>query len=155
MTLIDLSEVICDIDCIQVRSSSTTETRVQGRGVISYPNQTQSDIFEISYKNHKTGKIRRWNLMESPFQEFPNGSYNQPGDVDSEVGSRSMPARQNQTDSLQVFNTHERERRQSNSNCQKKSLLHLAEGLWALELERTSYLILLLIVLFSTQVETI
>jgi len=116
-----------------VRSSSS-ETHVQGRGVISYPNQTQSDIFEISYKNHKTGKIRRWNLMESPFQEFPNGSYNQPGDVDSEV-----------------YNTHELERRQSNSDCQKKSLLHLAESLWALELERTSYLILLLIVLFSTQ----
>ena len=53
---------------------------------------------------------------------------------------------------LQVYNTHERERRQSNSDCQKKSLLHLAESLWALELERTSYLILLLIVLFSTQV---
>ena len=52
----------------------------------------------------------------------------------------------------QVYNTHERERRQSNSDCQKKSLLHLAESLWALELERTSYLILLLIVLFSTQV---
>ena len=57
--------------------------------MISYPNQTQSDIFEISYKNHKTGKIRRWNLMESPFQEFPNGSYNQPGDVDSEVRRRN------------------------------------------------------------------
>ena len=53
---------------------------------------------------------------------------------------------------LQVYNTHERERRQNNSDCQKKSLLHLAESLWALELERTSYLILLLIVLFSTQV---
>ena len=52
----------------------------------------------------------------------------------------------------QVYNTHELERRQSNSDCQKKSLLHLAESLWALELERTSYLILLLIVLFSTQV---
>ena len=74
-------------DSLQVRSSSS-ETHVQGRGVISYPNQTQSDIFEISYKNHKTGKIRRWNLMESPFQEFPNGSYNQPGDVDSEVRRR-------------------------------------------------------------------
>merc|ERR1712088_334945 len=59
----------------------------------------------ISYKNHKTGKIRRWNLMESPFQEFPNGSYNQPGDVDSEV-----------------YNTHERERRQSNSDCQIENL---------------------------------
>ena len=82
-----LSELISDLDHVQVRSSSTTETRVQGRGVISYPSQAQSDIFEISYKNHKTGKIRRWNLMESPFQEFPNGSYNQPGDVDSEVGA--------------------------------------------------------------------
>ena len=87
--LLIVSELICDL--VQVRSSSTTETRVQGRGVISYPNQAQSDIFEISYKNHKTGKIRRWNLMESPFQEFPNGSYNQPGDVDSEVGSSSVP----------------------------------------------------------------
>ena len=147
---------ICDLDLVQVRSSSTSETRVQGRGVISYPNPAQSDIFEISYKNHKTGKIRRWNLMESPFQEFPNGSYNQPGDVDSEVGS-SVPARQNRgltLDWLQVYNTHERERRQSNSDCQKKSLLHLAESLWALELERTSYLILLLIVLFSTQVSS-
>ena len=56
---------------------------------------------------------------------------------------------------LQVYNTHERERRQSNSDCQKKSLLHLAESLWALDLERTSYLILLLIVLFSTQVSHI
>ena len=139
--------------------SSTPETRVQGRGVISYPNQAQSDIFEISYKNHKTGKIRRWNLMESPFQEFPNGSYNQPGDVDSEVGwklHRKQPgANLTLAPWLQVYNTHERERRQSNSDCQKKSLLHLAESLWALDLERTSYLILLLIVLFSTQVSHI
>ena len=51
-----------------------------------------------------------------------------------------------------MYNLHERERRQNNVDCQKKSLLHLAESLWALELERTSYLILLLIVLFSTQV---
>ena len=28
----------------------------------------------------------------------------------------------------QVYNTHELERRQSNSDCQKKSLLHLAES---------------------------
>ena len=39
----------------------------------------------------------------------------------------------------------------SNLDCQKKSLLNLAESLWSLELERTSYLILLLIVLFSSQ----
>ena len=71
----------------QVRGGSPEQgPRVQGRGVISYPPQQQSDIFEISYKNRKTGKIRRWNLMDSPFQEFPNGSYNQPGDVDTEVG---------------------------------------------------------------------
>lgn len=38
-----------------------------------------------------------------------------------------------------------------NLDCQKKSLLNLAESLWSLELERTSYLILLLIVLFSSQ----
>jgi len=111
----------------------TTESRVQGQGVIAF-HQPPADIFEISYKNHKTGKIRRWNLMDAPFQELPNGVYNQSGDVDSEV-----------------YNVYERERRQSNVDCQKKSLLHLAESLWALELERTSYLILLLIVLFSTQ----
>jgi hypothetical protein len=108
--------------------------RVPGRGVISCPHPHNSDIFEISYKNHKTGKIRRWNLMESPFQELQNGSYNQSADVSSEA-----------------YNQYERERRQNNVDCQKKSLLNLAEGLWALELERTSYLILLLIVLFSTQ----
>ena len=62
----------------------TTDGRVQGQGVISF-HQPPADIFEISYKNHKTGKIRRWNLMDAPFQELPNGVYNQSGDVDSEV----------------------------------------------------------------------
>ena len=149
---------------------------MQGQGVIAF-HQPPADIFEISYKNHKTGKIRRWNLMDAPFQELPNGVYNQSGDVDSEVvfslfhpscfsfvfplfsSSASRSSSNSPLVSLvklmplcQVYNVYERERRQSNVDCQKKSLLHLAESLWALELERTSYLILLLIVLFSTQV---
>ena len=74
----------------QVQSRPTEQGRLQSRGVINYPaSQSQTDIFEISYKNHKTGKIRRWNLMDSPFQEFPNGSVSQSSDVDnSEVKIR-------------------------------------------------------------------
>jgi len=95
-------------------------------------NLNHSDHFEISYKNHKTGKIRRWNLMELPFQDISlNKSFE-----DSE-----------ETENYNLYNGQ----RKQNGDCQKRSLLHLAESLWSLELERTSYLILLLVVLFSSQ----
>jgi len=95
-------------------------------------NLNHSDHFEISYKNHKTGKIRRWNLMELPFQDISlNKSFE-----DSE-----------ETENYNLYNGQ----RKQNVDCQKRSLLHLAESLWSLELERTSYLILLLVVLFSSQ----
>jgi len=95
-------------------------------------NLNHSEHFEISYKNHKTGKIRRWNLMELPFQDISlNKSYEDPEETEN-------------------FNLYNGQRKQ-NADCQKRSLLHLAESLWSLELERTSYLILLLVVLFSSQ----
>jgi len=91
-------------------------------------NLNHAEHFEICYKNHKTGKIKRWNLMELPFEEIsPNRPYEDPDETDpggGRNGGRKQPER---------------------------SLLHLAESLWSLELERTSYLILLLVVLFSSQ----
>lgn len=84
--------------------------------------------FEISYKNHLTGKVRRWNLTELPFPDL------------GLVKSYSQ-------ETENAYNSQ----KNSNLDCQKKSLLNLAESLWSLELERTSYLILLLIVLFSSQ----
>merc|ERR1712088_824111 len=77
--------------------------------------------FEISYKNHKTGKVRRWNLMELPLEEVA-----------------LVKTYKDSTATENIYNS-------------QKSLLNLAESLWSLELERTSYLILLLIVLFSSQ----
>ena len=87
-----------------------------------------AEQFEISYKNHRTGKVRRWNLMELPFPEL-----------------NLMKSYSNETEN--GYNSQ----KNLNLDCQKKSLLNLAESLWSLELERTSYLILLLIVLFSSQ----
>ena len=88
-----------------------------------------SEQFEISYKNHRTGKVRRWNLMELPFPEL------------NLVKTASQETENN------IYNSQ----KYLTLDCQKKSLLNLAESLWSLELERTSYLILLLIVLFSSQ----
>ena len=89
-----------------------------------------SEQFEISYKNHRTGKVRRWNLMtELPTPEL------------TLVRNYSQETEDSYNSQKYV-----------NLDCQKpKSLLNLAESLWSLELERTSYLILLLIVLFSSQ----
>ena len=85
---------------------------------------------EISYKNHKTGKVRRWNLMELPLEEVA-----------------LVKSYKDSTETENIYNSQ----KSFNGDCQKKSLLNLAESLWSLELERTSYLILLLIVLFSSQ----
>jgi len=78
-------------------------------------NLNHAEHFEICYKNHKTGKIKRWNLMELPFEEIsPNRPYEDPDETDpggGRNGGRKQPER---------------------------SLLHLAESLWSLELERTS-----------------
>jgi len=99
---------------------------------LGQPNLNHSEHFEISYKNHKTGKIRRWNLMELPFQDISlNRSFEDPEETEN-------------------YNLYNGQRKQV-GDCQKRSLLHLAESLWSLELERTSYLILLLVVLFSSQ----
>jgi len=108
----------------------------QNRTVLNMTGQQQnlnhSEHFEICYKNHKTGKIRRWNLMELPFEDISlNRSYQ---DLE-------------ETDNTGVCTGQKKQ----SGECQKKSLLHLAESLWSLELERTSYLILLLVVLFSSQ----
>jgi len=89
-------------------------------------NLNHAEHFEICYKNHKTGKIKRWNLMELPFEEIsPNRSYED-------------------LDETELCNNGQKKH-------PERSLLHLAESLWSLELERTSYLILLLVVLFSSQ----
>jgi len=95
-------------------------------------NMNHTEHFEICYKNHKTGKIRRWNLMELPFEDI---SLNRPYEDPEKMDNYSLYAGQ----------------AGSNGDCQKRSLLQLAESLWSLELERTSYLILLLVVLFSSQ----
>lgn len=88
------------------------------------------DQFEISYKNHKTGKVRRWNLMELPLEEVA-----------------LVKTYKDSAETENIYNSQ----KSFNGDCQKKSLLNLAESLWSLQLERTSYLILLLIVLFSSQ----
>ena len=114
-------------DFLLLHSSSTNGTMISiGAGA-----QTATGVeqFEISYKNHVTGKVRRWNLMELPFPEL---------DLVKSYSSQ-------ETDN--VYNSQ----KNAKQDCQKKSLLNLAESLWSLELERTSYLILLLIVLFSSQ----
>lgn len=88
-----------------------------------------SEQFELSYKNHRTGKVCRWKMMELPFPEL------------NLVKTASQETENN------IYNSQ----KYLSLDCQKKSLLNLAESLWSLELERTSYLILLLIVLFSSQ----
>ena len=93
-------------------------------------NSGSGEQFEISYKNHRTGKVRRWNLMELPIPEL-----------------NLVKSYSHETENT-VYNSSQKS---LNLDCQKKSLLNLAESLWSLELERTSYLILLLIVLFSSQ----
>lgn len=93
-------------------------------------NCQQNSIFEISYKNHKTGKIRRWNLVDNPYQELSLLR------SDSCQEDHEIPSNYNL-----LVKEGEGE----------KSLLSLAETLWTLDLERTSYIILLLIVLFSCQ----
>jgi len=91
-------------------------------------NLNHAEHFEICYKNHKTGKIKRWNLMELPFDEISsNRSFEDPDETDLGGGCNGQKKHP------------------------ERSLLHLAESLWSLELERTSYLILLLVVLFSSQ----
>jgi len=110
-----------------VRGGGQSQTRAVVNMGQSH-NLNHAEHFEICYKNHKTGKIKRWNLMELPFEEIsPNRPYEDPDETEpggGRNGQRKQPER---------------------------SLLHLAESLWSLELERTSYLILLLVVLFSSQ----
>ena len=100
----------------------------QGGHGAHHPHKAQQ--LEISYKNHKTGKVRRWNLMELPLEEVA-----------------LVKSYKDSTETENIYNSQ----KSFNGDCQKKSLLNLAESLWSLELERTSYLILLLIVLFSSQ----
>eukprot|EP00091_Calanus_sinicus_P015811 TRINITY_DN34586_c0_g1_i1.p1 TRINITY_DN34586_c0_g1~~TRINITY_DN34586_c0_g1_i1.p1 ORF type:complete len:124 (+),score=12.45 TRINITY_DN34586_c0_g1_i1:78-449(+) len=70
--------------------------------------------------------------MELPFQDISlRRSYQDPEETEN-------------------YNLYNGQKKQI-GDCQKRSLLHLAESLWSLELERTSYLILLLVVLFSSQ----
>jgi len=90
----------------------------------------QNSIFEISYKNHKTGKIRRWNVADNPYQEL------------------SLLRSDSCQDEQEISNNYNLVVKEGEG---KKSLLSLAETLWTLDLERTSYIILLLIVLFSCQ----
>lgn len=118
-----------------VRGGQISNTINQNRSVLNMGQQqnlNHSEHYEICYKNHKTGKIRRWNLMELPFQDISlRRSYQDPEETEN-------------------YNLYNGQKKQI-GDCQKKSLLHLAESLWSLELERTSYLILLLVVLFSSQ----
>jgi len=102
------------------------------QALIAIGNGNNGEQFEISYKNARTGKVRRWNLMELPLT---------PSELNL-VKSYS---------NTQTDNGYKNCQNNLNPDCQKKSLLNLAESLWSLELERTSYLILLLIVLFSSQ----
>lgn len=119
-----------------LQETGNTEKRTGG-GNNGNGNGNNGEQFEISYKNARTGKVRRWNLMELPLT---------PSEL-SLVKSYSSPGQQQQTD-----NGYKCQKQNNlNADCQKKSLLNLAESLWSLELERTSYLILLLIVLFSSQ----
>ena len=106
--------------------------RANNQAMIAIGNGNNGEQFEISYKNARTGKVRRWNLMELPLS---------PSELNL-VKSYS---------NTQTENGYKNCQNNLNPDCQKKSLLNLAESLWSLELERTSYLILLLIVLFSSQ----
>ena len=118
---------------LNVEQKNANQNRSSVLNMAAHPNMNHSEHFEISYKNHKTGKIRRWNLMELPFQGIRfEKSYENSNETESLLSGPSLLSGQEE-------------------NCQKKSLLNLAESLWSLELERTSYLILLLIVLFSSQ----
>jgi len=105
---------------------------------------TGSNCFQISYKQQRTGKIKRWNMVDFPFDQIPNFS----DSFDSSDGSNSpknFPWSANPN--LPKTNPNHPSRA-------KFDLLHMAESLRSLELERVSYLILLLVVLFCGQGET-